>query len=70
MLDLEDLGGGGLRDAYAVLLDLMPDGEGHLLVADYEGSIVTIPAPPGTTVPVITYAISNMLETEPSRRPS
>lgn len=70
MLDLEELGGGGLCAAYAILLDVMPDGEGHLLVADYEGSIVTIPAPPGTAVPVITYGISNMLETDPSRRPS
>lgn len=61
MLDLEEIGGEGLRDSYATLVDVSPDGT-HL-VANYEGTLLSFALEPGTTIPVITYGFSNMLET-------
>lgn len=62
MLDLEEIGGEGLRDSYATLVDASPTADGVLLIADYEGTLLSFPAHHDTRIPVITYA-SNVLET-------
>lgn len=68
MLDLEDIGDGGFRDAYAVFAMAQPvDDDSLCLFVEYDGFLVSLIVPTSATVPVITYAApgatSNMLET-------
>jgi hypothetical protein len=63
MLDLEEIGGEGLRDEYAVLVSLEPTTGGLMLLVEHAGNLVSFIVSPDTTIPVITYGPSSMLET-------
>jgi hypothetical protein len=69
MLDLEEIGGEGLRDEYAVLASLDETEGGLMLLAEHAGSLIAFKIQHDTHIPVITY-VSNALEAQPSRRSS
>ena len=61
MLDLEEIGGGGFRDAYATFAFY----QGGQLFAHHDNTLVALPVEPDAMVTVITYGtttISNALE--------
>lgn len=73
MLDLEEIGGEGLRDEYAVLVSVDPvEGGAVVLFAEHADNLHSFLVPEDAQIPVITYAISNMLEAHrtPSGGPS
>ena len=64
MLDLEEIGGEGLRDEYAVFVSVDPVADGTiLLLAMHMDTLHAFTLPDDTQLPVITYGFSTMLET-------
>lgn len=61
MLDLEPIGGEGFSASYGTLVDVSAD---HM-VALHDGTMYSIPVSAETTIPVITYGLSNVLEPHP-----
>ena len=66
MIDLEDLGGAAFSREYAVMVDAIPTETGALLVAKHEGDLISLPVEADAEISVITYSVSNMLETDQS----
>jgi len=63
MLDLEEIGDGGFRDAYAVFAMAQPLEDGFCLFVEYDGFLVSLIVPADAMIPVVTYLpASNMLE--------